>query len=125
MSEYGIGQLGGLQDVAPYGQYEDADLPDAPKEPAPEEAPEKDPEVQKDTHYTEILATLTILGDSLNRQLVEQSERIDTLTGAVNQFGGMLDYIVQSVSAFGKQISEGGISGIMGMLKGGGVNNGG
>lgn len=114
MSDYGIGQLGGLSDAPAYDTYQDADLPDK------EEAPERDPEVETESHLS-VYETLTVLTDKvegLQYQNVAVMDRLDTLTGAVNQFGGMLDFVVQSVSQVGKQLSEGGISGIMSMLKG-------
>lgn len=101
------------------GQYQDADLPDAPKE--PEEAPERDPEVEEKAQVTVYGIDVTEWDNrwlQFEKTMAAQSERIDTLTGAVNQFGAMLDFITQSVSQVGKQISEGGLSGIMGMLKG-------
>jgi hypothetical protein len=123
MSEHGFGQdnVKGMYGSLIAG-YEDADLPDAPKE--PEEAPEKDPEVQESNatltaRIVTLESTLAEKLDGVQHQHVVVMDRLDVLTGAVNQFGSMLDYIVQTVTVFGKQISEGGLSGIMGMLKGG------
>lgn len=92
--------------------YEDADLPDVPQE--PEDAPEKDPEIQSPNDYSVLLKSV----EALQYQNTHIMDRLDILTGAVNQFGSMLDYIVQSVTEVGKSLSQGGLSGILSMLKG-------
>jgi hypothetical protein len=45
--------------------------------------------------------------------------RLDALTGAVNQFGAMLQHIVNTVSSAGQMLSEKGIGGLMGLMGGG------
>lgn len=44
--------------------------------------------------------------------------RVETLTGAVNQFGQMLDFMVNSVAGIGQQFKAQGIGGLLGMLGG-------
>lgn len=46
--------------------------------------------------------------------------RLDALAAGVNQFGGMLQSIVQNVASVGQAIQKGGIKELMGMFTGGG-----
>lgn len=45
--------------------------------------------------------------------------RVDALAGAVNQFGGMLQHIVNTVSQAGQALSSQGIGGLMSLMGGG------
>ncbi len=69
---------------------------------------------QRPIYITDEAELLHDVKDKLDQMLAKQ----DAHTVAVNQFGAMLDHIVQSVSQAGQMLSKGGLSGIMGMLGG-------
>ena len=55
---------------------------------------------------------------SLEDRISSMEQRVDKLTGAVNQFGVMLQNIVDNVSGMSQAIQKGGIGGIMALMKG-------
>jgi len=59
----------------------------------------------------------------LTSKIADLSEQTIALTTAVNQFGKMLDFMVQSVAQIGQSFKTQGIGGIMSMLTGGGKND--
>jgi hypothetical protein len=59
---------------------------------------------------------------AIHEKLDTLIKRSDTHTAAVNQFGGMLDYVVQTVAGFGQAIQKQGIMGLMKSMTGGGDN---
>lgn len=59
---------------------------------------------------------------TIHKKLDMLIKRSDTHTAAVNQFGGMLDYVVQTVAGFGQAIQKQGLMGLMKSMTGGGDN---
>lgn len=61
--------------------------------------------------------------DSWESQVDEKLDainaRLDAIAGGINQFGGMLQSIVQNVASVGQAIQKGGIKELMGMFGGG------
>lgn len=78
---------------------------------------ELDVEDNSDEELTdkELRTRLQAMEDVL-RDLVNKAENHTT---AVNQFGGMLDYVVKSVASFGEAIQKDGIMGLMKSAMGG------
>lgn len=61
--------------------------------------------------------------EMLALRIEQLQERIDALTAAVNQFGAMLQHIVNTVSMAGQAIQSKGIGGLMGLMGGGSQND--
>jgi hypothetical protein len=68
----------------------------------------------------ELLLAAPIDEDLINRRLLEVESQLSRLTDAVNQFGQMLDYIVNSVQGMSSMVQEKGLMGILQSAMGGG-----